>query len=252
VDSHLIDDAVAHFGARGWVVLDVLPRSTRALLATWADDVAALPDDTGVLRHYEQTDAGSQLCRAECFFWLHGGLRDLLAHGELPFVASALLGEPVFLYKEKINYKLPGGAGYSPHQDAPAYPLVSTHVSAMVAIDPADDANGGLQVVSGCFDEVLPVDERGCIRPDVVETLEWESVSVPAGMTLWFHSRTPHRSGPNLSAEPRRALYPTYNAAHDGDRRVEYYRAKTSHLRSADDGDRARVSLIADFEGRPV
>lgn len=247
-----IDDAVGQFAARGWVVVDVLPDSTLALLTTWADDVAALPESTGVLQHHELTDTGPQLCRSEHFVDVHAELRELLTSGPMLEVASALLGEPAVLYKEKINHKLPGGAGYSAHQDAPAYPLIANHVSAMVAIDDADDENGGLEVVSACFDRILPVDERGCVEQSVAETLAWEPVSVPAGATLWFHSRTPHRSGPNRSSRPRRALYPTYNAAREGDRRREYYAAKAAAFASAAPDERALVSLIGDFEGRPV
>ena len=114
------------------------------------------------------------------------------------------------LYKEKVNYKLPGGAGFSPHQDAPAYPMIQVHVSAMVAVDDADEANGGLEVVSGHYDEVLPLDERGCIEASVADALEWTPVPVRAGQTLWFHSRTPHRSGPNHSAgRAARCIPPT-------------------------------------------
>ena len=80
----------------------------------------------------------------------------------------------------------------------------------------------------------------------------YRSVIVRAGETLWFHSRTPHRSGPNRSSRPRRALYPTYNAAREGDRRAEYYAAKAAAFTIAEPGDRARVSLIGDFEGRPA
>jgi ectoine hydroxylase-related dioxygenase (phytanoyl-CoA dioxygenase family) len=247
-----LDDAVRHFATHGWVVVDVLPASTRALLTAWSDEVAALPESAGVLQHRELTDAGPQLCRSEHFVEAHEGFRDLLTHGAMVEVACALLGEPAVLYKEKINHKLPGGAGYSAHQDAPAYPLVASHVSAMVAIDDADPDNGGLEVVSRCFDQVLPADDRGCLTPAVADALTWEPVAVPAGATLWFHSRTPHRSGPNRSARPRRALYPTYNAASEGDRRAEYYRAKARAFAEAAPGDRALVSLIGDFEGRPA
>ena len=247
-----LDDAVQQFELRGWVVLDVLPRSTRALLATWADEVAALPESTGVLQHHEQTGTGPQLCRSEHFVDVHAGLSELLTSGPMLDAASALLGEPAVLYKEKINHKLPGGAGYSAHQDAPAYPMIANHVSAMVAIDDADADNGGLEVVSECFDRVLPTDARGCVDQSVEATLAWEPVSVPAGSTLWFHSRTPHRSGANRSSRPRRALYPTYNAASEGDRRAEYYATKAAAFASAEPGDRALVSLIGDFEGRPV
>jgi len=247
-----MDDAVQQFEQRGWVVLDVLPRSTHALLGTWADEVAALPESSGVLQHSEQTDTGAQLCRTEHFVEVHAELRNLLTSGPMLDAAHALLGEPAVLYKEKINHKLPGGAGYSAHQDAPAYPLIANHVSAMVAIDDADAENGGLEVVSGCFDRILPMDERGCVDRLVETTLDWERVEVPAGATLWFHSRTPHRSGPNRSSRPRRALYPTYNAAREGDRRAEYYAAKAAAFTTAEPGDRARVSLIGDFEGRPA
>lgn len=247
-----LDDAVRHFATQGWVVVDVLPASTRASLAAWSDEVAALPESVGVLQHRELTDTGPQLCRSEHFVEAHAGFRELLTSGAMVDVARALLGESAVLYKEKINYKLPGGAGYSPHQDAPAYPLVAAHVTAMVAIDDADPDNGGLEVVSHCFDEVLPTDERGCLAPAVAEALAWEPVAVPAGATLWFHSRTPHRSGPNRSSRARRALYPTYNAASEGDRRSEYYHAKAVAFAAAEPADRARVSLIGDFEGRPA
>jgi ectoine hydroxylase-related dioxygenase (phytanoyl-CoA dioxygenase family) len=205
-----------------------------------------------VLQHREATDAGVQLCRSEHFVDVHAGMRALLTSGPMLDTASALLGEPAVLYKEKINHKLPGGAGYSAHQDAPAYPMIATHVSAMVAIDDADVTNGGLEVVSGCFDRILPLDDRGCVEQQVESTLAWEPVSVTAGTTLWFHSRTPHRSGPNRSDRPRRALYPTYNAAREGDRRAEYYAAKAEAFAGAAPDDRARVSLIGDFEGRPA
>ena len=210
-----------------------------AALPAWVDEVAALPGGAdGVLQHFEGSDHGPLLCRTEHFVHAHDGMRRLLDDGPLRDVAGVLLGEPALLYKEKVNHKLSGGAGYRAHQDAPAYPMVETHVSAMVAVDDADESNGGLEVVSGCFDTVLPVDERGCIEASVVAQLRWEPVPVRAGQTLWFHSRTPHRSGPNRSSRPRRALYPTYNAAREGDRRAEYYATKAAAFASAPTGDR--------------
>ena len=103
--------------------------------------------------------------------------------------------------------------------------------------------------------EVLPTDDTGCIRADVVAAMEWTPVEVPAGATLWFHSRTPHRSGPNRSAVPRRALYPTYNAPVRGrpPRRVLRREARQFAAgRAATGADRVQVSLIGDFQGREV
>jgi len=248
------DAAVAHFLSTGWLLTQTLDDDGVRDLRRWVDEVAGWPDDgDGWLHHREMTDEGPKLCRSENLIPFHEGLRALLCTAALAETASALLGEPAVLYKEKINYKLPGGAGYAPHQDAPAYPFVAAHVSSMVAVDDATLANGCLEVVSGMHHELLPMDDTGCIRADVVESMEWGTVEVAAGQTLWFHSRTPHRSGPNTSALARRALYPTYNAASEGDLRADYYREKLAAFAAESAGDdRVRVSLIGDFQGRPV
>lgn len=246
--------AVDHFRRTGWLLTTTLDDEGVAALRTWIDQVASWPDDgDGWMHHREMTDDGPKLCRSENLIPFHDGLRALLTTGALADTASALLGEPAVLYKEKINYKLPGGAGYAPHQDAPAYPFVASHVSSMVAIDDATLANGCLEVVSEMHHELLPMDDTGCVRADVVAAMDWGTVEVAAGQTLWFHSRTPHRSGPNLSSTARRALYPTYNAAAEGDLRTAYYDEKLAAFAAEEAGDdRVRVSLIGDFQGRPV
>lgn len=246
-------EGLEHFVRQGWVLTHTLDPPGLAELRGWVDDIAGWPaDGDGWLQHYEMTDDGPRICRSENVVPFHRGVRRLLTEGPLPEAASALLGEPAVLYKEKVNYKLAGGAGYAPHQDAPAYRFVESHVSCMVAIDDSTVDNGCLEVVSGMHHEVLPMDESGCIRPDVVASLEWQAVEVRAGQTLWFHSRTPHRSGPNRSARPRRALYPTYNALREGDLRAAYYAEKLAAFAEGHEGSHVQVSLIGDFQGRPV
>jgi hypothetical protein len=249
----VVDQGAKHFAEHGWLLTDPLDREATEDLRVWVDAIESWSDDGGWLHHREQTDDGPKLCRTENFVPYHDGMRALLTAGSLLETASALLGEQAVLYKEKINYKLSGGAGYAAHQDAPAYRFVDKHVSCMVAVDDATIGNGCLEVVSGLHHELLPVDDVGCIRPDVVASLDWSAVEVRAGQALWFHSRTPHRSGANHSTEPRRALYPTYNARSEGDLRDAYYRDKLAEFdRPGDDGGRVRVSLIGDFQGRPV
>ena len=245
--------AVDWFTEHGWVLTATLDAAGAARLRGWVDEIMTWPDDGEWLHYRERTDAGPRLCRTENFVPFHAGLRALLTGGAMPATASALLGEPAVLYKEKINYKAAGGAGYAPHQDAPAYRFVETHVSCMVAVDDADETNGCLEVVSGAHHDLLATDADGCIAPAVVDALSWSVVPVAAGTTLWFHSRTPHRSGANRSGRDRRALYPTYNARREGDLREAYYRQKLTEFAVAGtDGGRVQVSLINDFQGRPV
>ncbi len=245
--------AVEHFRVHGWVVTETLDADGTRALRAWVDEVMAWPDDGEWLHYRERTEAGPRLCRTENFVPFHAGLGALLTAGPMIETAGALLGEPAVLYKEKVNYKAAGGAGYAPHQDAPAYRFVETHVSCMVAVDDADEENGCLEVVSGAHHELLPVDADGCIRAEVVAELAWQAVPVRAGTTLWFHSRAPHRSGPNRSARDRRALYPTYNARREGDLRDAYYRQKLAEFAAGETaGARVQVSLINDFQGKPV
>ena len=102
-------ELVEHFREHGWVAVDAVAPDVTARLAGWVEEVAAVPDGVGgVLQHFEGTDAGPALCRSENFVPTHAGLRDLLCSGAFIDVASALLGEPAVLYKEKVNYKLAG------------------------------------------------------------------------------------------------------------------------------------------------
>ena len=250
----LTDEEHDHYRTQGWLLLGGLLEMTPRALQEEVAAIGSWADDGEWLHHREMTDAGPRLARTENFTPFSEPLFNLLRRGALPDVAGQLLGEPALLYKEKINYKLVGGAGFSPHQDKPAYPFVDQVLSVMVAVDDATIENGCLFVVSGRHHELLTQDDRGCITEAVTAALDWKPVELRAGETLFFHSLTPHRSGPNTSSADRRALYPTYNGVSEGDLRDAYYAAKRDAFASKDDDatDRVRLSLIGDFEGRPA
>lgn len=251
---NLTAEQLDHFNYRGWLLVDTLSAAETSEVQSWVTDIASWSDNDGEWLHYrELTEYGPKLCRTENFTPFHSGMHQFLRGGQMVEVASALLNSEAVLYKEKINYKLSGGAGYSPHQDAPAYRFIETHISCMVAVDDATEENGCLEVVSGLHHEVLPMDNKGCIDPTLVAAFHWMTVPLRAGQTLWFHSRTPHRSGPNNSQNDRRALYPTYNALSEGDLRSRYYEQKLKEFaESKENNESVRVSLIGDFEGKPV
>lgn len=249
----LTADDTAGFAERGWVLSRPFSQAEIERLREWVTEVQQWDDSGNWMNHYEMVAGLPRKCRTEYFTPFHEGLRELLTAGAIMNAAESLLGEPVVLYKEKINYKLAGGAGWEAHQDAPAYPFIDAHVSCMIAVDTASAANGCLEVVSGMHHRLIPTDARGCIPAELVRTMSWETVPMEAGDVLWFHSRTPHRSGDNLSQHDRRAVYPTFNAIREGDLRETYYAAKREELRrAATSGQRVRISLIDDFRGIPV
>lgn len=252
----LTPDQLATFHRQGWLVLrGAVDPATIADLNVWAEqahDWAHL-DGPG-LHHFEQTDAGPVIARSEDLVPHHPGLRRFICEADVIAWVGELLGEAAVLYKEKINYKQAGGAGFAPHQDAPAYRFVDHHISVMVPVDPANPHNGGLEFAEGHTRGTLD-HTRGRILPGIADTLTWQPTDVKPGDVVLFDSYTPHRSGTNTSGKARRALYLTYNAASAGDFRDTYYadkRREFSHAGHAFDGERARISVNDDFLGRPA
>lgn len=239
----------------GYLVLrGALDEARVAEIAAWVDEVEGWATGGGPgLHHFEQTDDGPTIARSEDLVGHHAGLRALLTEGLLVEVTGALFGEPALLYKEKVNYKQPGGGGFAPHQDAPAYRFVDHHISVMVPLDPATVASGCLWVAQGHERGLLPMEGLRGLRDDVVAELDWQPVELEPGDLLWFDSYAPHRSDTNTTDRARRALYLTYNAASAGDFRTTYYQDKVAEFDALDgEADRVRLSITDDFLGRPV
>jgi len=140
-----------------------------------------------------------------------------------------LFNEPAILYKEKVNYKLPGGDGFAPHQDVAAGWWMykqTIHVSCLVSIDAATEANGCLEVVRGRHVDGLMGDDWKGIPDDKVASMKWEMIPTEPGDVLYFDSYVPHRSAPNMTSHPRRVLYATYAKNSEGDYRDRYYADK--------------------------
>jgi ectoine hydroxylase-related dioxygenase (phytanoyl-CoA dioxygenase family) len=181
------------------------------------------------MKWYERTAGGKQLCRVEDFVPYHAGLAQLLSNEPLCGVLALLFGERAVLFKEKINFKLPQGAGFAPHQDAPAFASFgqSYHITVMLAVDPCTPENGCLEVVEGLHGSGLfPQAADGTLHPDWVNAQRWRPVEMVPGDVLLFDSYLPHRSGPNRSSQPRRALYVTYNRESAGRQRDAYFAHK--------------------------
>jgi ectoine hydroxylase-related dioxygenase (phytanoyl-CoA dioxygenase family) len=225
-------------------------------LRAWAAEVEGWPAGAGPwLQHDEMTDAGPRRARSENFALEHPGFRALLTKGALVQMAAELMGEPAVLYKEKINYKYPGGGEYVAHQDARGYPNVARTVTCLLAVDAATIENGCLELAAGQHAALLPADAEACVPAELAATFDWTPVPLAPGDLLWFHCFAPHRSGPNRSTAPRRALYITYNALAEGDQRAAYYAGKRDAFATL--GQRTgtgseRLSLVGHFRGRPV
>ncbi|MBC7779355.1 MAG: phytanoyl-CoA dioxygenase family protein [Proteobacteria bacterium] len=242
----------AAFARDGWVVLpDALPEALREAMAGWVDEIAAAAGPgNSRLHYYEQTATGEALCRTERYIEDHAALAAMITRGTLPALAGELIGEPATIYKEKINYKAAGGAGFNAHQDASAYAFIKRHITCMVAVDAMTLDNGCLEFSPLGDETMLPDDGDGCIAPGIAASLPWQAIEVPIGGVVFFTSYAPHRSGPNLTSASRRAIYLTYNATSEGDKRAEYYLERERAISAHGADGSSRISTIGHFQGR--
>ncbi len=221
-------------------------------LRTWTAEVEAWPVGSHRWGQYaERTETGDAVCRTENVSACHAGFATL-AGGTLAGVARSVLGVEVVCFKDKINYKQPGGAGFSPHQDLAAYPGATEVVSILVAIDECSEASGCVWFATG-VDELLDSDDRGVVVPEVVSGLSWSPADLAPGDALCIGGLTPHYSGANTSPVPRRVLVASYAPVADRYDRERYYRARTEEMAQATARDaQFRISTLADFEGVEV
>jgi len=140
-------------------------------------------------------------------------------------ILHQLADDDMFLFKEKLNYKLAGSGGYAPHLDSQAYTHIKDikHLTMMIAIDSSTLSNGCLEVVPGSHEMHVPIGSDNFLEPSWIASQSWTPASLQAGEAVIFGSYLAHRSPANTSTLDRRALFATYNCASEGDLREAYY-----------------------------
>ncbi len=190
------------------------------------------------------------LRRVERLSSASGAVDRLLRSSEISGRVSELLGEPAVLFKDKLNMKLPGGAGFRPHVDGHflwADDAGREHrgwldyserfINATIPLDSSRIENGCLQVASlqdtfrflgRDFDTILgTIEGRGPeIRTECLAGITMQPVQVEPGDVVFFDWRCVHSSEANHSSLSRRTIYSTYNPLSDGDRMDAYYAGK--------------------------
>jgi ectoine hydroxylase-related dioxygenase (phytanoyl-CoA dioxygenase family) len=196
------------------------------------------------------TEERRALTRIENFVNYHSGW-NALCNDYLRRLVSLALGQPMVLYKEKLNLKPPGGSGFAPHLDTPSLRVAlgdrgpREFCTVMVAIDNMTTRNGCLRIAKGVWSEdhhvntIQPKAEgnpdadgrAGAVLPELVDQLQFEDLVCVGGTIVAFNGWAPHRSKTNLSSFARRAVFLTYTLAAEGDFHDAYYQ-EMEHLRN--------------------
>lgn len=235
----LNQDQVAHFRRHGWVSAPgFFDENAIRDLRRWTDELAAMPQRPGEHMVYSEQsllDPDARVVqRIEYFCRAHDGFDGMLNRESLPAAAAQLLGEPVCLFKEKINFKYPGGGGFEAHQDQQAgwSTYAPVFLSVLVGIDRATLENGCLEIESGRPERLTGLigEEWKPLDDGPQAQFGYRAVPTEPGDVIFFDSYVPHRSAPNLTGSPRRILYATYNGRSHGDHREGYFRDKRANF----------------------
>ena len=226
----LSQNQLNHFKKHGFLLIhDLYEKKDMKKITQWTDEVTNYPEvPNKYMMYFEESklEKGKRiLSRMEDIEPFHQGFSELFVRGEIQKITSQLFNEKALLFKDKINFKMPGGDGFKAHQDVQAGwdRYAKLHITALLSIDPSTTENGCLEIAAGNHKREL-VGEQW--KPLEEDTLDYISVPTNPGDTIFFDSYIPHRSGPNMTDEKRRVLYITYNAVSEGDHRRKYYADK--------------------------
>ena len=229
----LTSDQIDSFNQRGYVYVPKLfGRDEVRQLITWTDEIVRLPERPGQHMVYYEDDLNRPgervLSRIENFCPFHAGFDELLRHGAVRRSVDDAIGEEATLFKEKVNFKLPGADGFKAHQDAQAGwgDYAPYHVTVLVSLDPTTPENGCLEIAPCPNGQALIGNLWSPLTDAQFDPRHYEALPTLAGDVVLFDSFVPHRSARNATDQPRRVLYVTYNRARDGDHRVQYYADK--------------------------
>jgi ectoine hydroxylase-related dioxygenase (phytanoyl-CoA dioxygenase family) len=116
-------------------------------ITSWTDEVSNYPEIPGkYMMYFEQSRLDTRqriLCRMEDIEPFHAGFSRLFNSERMLGCVSLLFGEDAVLFKDKINFKMPGGDGFKAHQDVQAGwdDYAALHITALLTIDPCTPEN---------------------------------------------------------------------------------------------------------------
>ena len=152
VPGLLTAQQVAHYLSKAWVAVPgFFSLEQTAQISAWVEELERRPERPGAEMVYHEpklNDPSVRLVqRIENFCAFHSGFGELV-QDRLKSAIEVLMGEPALLFKDKINFKMAGGAGFEAHQDQQAGWSVYAplFVTALVSIDAATLANGCLEI----------------------------------------------------------------------------------------------------------
>jgi 2-aminoethylphosphonate dioxygenase len=233
----LSKEQVKAFKEKGFIVVkEFFTADEVDCISSYLDDLRDRePEPGNEAKYYETspTTGDSILVRIENVVSAENSeFSDLVITDRVEACLTELLGDAPVLFKEKINYKLPGCRPDKLHQDQAAgwNAYCDFFITMAVAVDANRRDNAALSFMSsGNYERTLmtaewqPLSE---IDPPYEPADEYALLEADPGDVIFFDSYVPHGSPANTGNRSRRNVFLTFNRQSDGDMRARYYADK--------------------------
>ena len=234
---YLAEKQIAEFKDKGFIVLKgFFDTVAMDKVSTWLDALREKNSrDNEEAKYYEKSAVAGEniLVRVEHVLGDHNPeITTLFLSPKAIGCLTELFGEPPILFKEKINYKLPGCRPDKLHQDqAAGWNAYSDDFITMgIIVDANRKDNAALSFMkSGNFERKLMTEEWQTLSdddPPYAPEDEYVLLEADPGDVIFFDSYVPHGSPGNTSERSRRNIFLTFNKQSDGDMRARYYKDK--------------------------
>ena len=226
----LNEKQIKKFKDDGFVLIPGLFNSSEVnKILKYTEELQKGPEISGKeWKYFEESKINEKekvLARIENFCKYLKGFHELCTRSRIMDCVNDCFGEQGILFKDKINFKMPGGSGFTPHQDSQAGwdDYAKFYLTAMVSIDESTIKNGCLEFAPGHNKSGLIGKLWKPLSDDDMKNMKFIPIETKPGDAVLFDCYAPHRSEPNLTNKPRRILYLTYNKLADGDFKEKYY-----------------------------
>lgn len=247
-------DAVTSFKTNGFVLLPSFfdkKRIEGLLKSVETADFENLGCDT----YFEDINGKATLRRVERSYDKFEPLYDLLNDRSYLDLLKELAGEEVCLFKDKINFKSIGGAGFDLHIDGHFFWQTEENgpykqgwlhygrsfLNAVVPLKATDRENGALciaksevtrQKLGNTWSAITDnLDQKGpFLREADTSDIQTTEIEMNVGDLLVFDWICIHGSQQNVSSKDRPILYLTYNGVSDGQNAESYYNDKNASI----------------------
>lgn len=252
----LTEEQKKTFNDKGFIVMKgFFDKDVMKEVSAWLDELHdKTPNEGEEAKYFEKSTINGEniLIRVEHALGDHNPeITRLLIPTQAIDCLTDLFGEPPVLFKEKINYKLPGCRPDKLHQDQAAgwNTYGDFFITMGIVVDENRKENAALSFMkSGNYEKKLMSEEWQPLSnedPPYKPEDEYMLLEADPGDVIFFDCYVPHGSPANTSNRSRRNIFLTFNRQSDGDMRDRYYAEKwASYPPNQVDDARAEASYL--------